>query len=549
MNISPPALTFGGLVRVNARARGGHPAIIFEGATTSWIELDAIVDRYACALLASGMKRGSMIAIHAANCPEWIYLALGCARIGAMLSPLNTFYVDAEIVQQIEHAEPRMLFAIDRVRRKSYDDLWRRLLPELADGTTAARLGRFARFPKIEQVIQLRGNVLPGAPTLQQWLAAGDAIDPGTLAAAEAQVKPEDDLYILYTSGSTGVPKGVRMRQGDALINDFKIGERQGLTASDSTWIATPMFYGLATINAIPAIWTHGGAILLQEIFDPGEALAAIEKYRPTTYVSLANMTRALYHHPERAQRDISSLKKGIAGFSPEDLRLAIEGLGVEHCCAMYGLTESYGNCFITEWTDSIEIRTTSAGRVLPGWEYRVVDEGGAPVAPGALGVIELKGPVTPGYLRNPAANAEAFTDDGYFRTGDIVHISADERLHFHGRHKEILKVGGVNISPVEIEKIIDGHPDVAECHIVGIPDETKGEIVAAFVDPGRAKLKEDDITHFVAERAARFKVPAHVFFMTKERMPRLASGKVPKYQLRQLAIKLLAQREDGAGG
>jgi fatty-acyl-CoA synthase len=536
----PPALTFGGLLRANTHDHGERPAILFEGETITWRQFDATADRFAKALLASGISHGDMVSIHAANRPEWLYIAMGCARIGARLSPLNTFHLDDEIEQQLSHSEARLLFIVDRIRRKTYGEMWQRLLPELQNADARS----FARFPTLEKVVQLKGEGQPGTVDIDSWLAAGDRISDAELAAAEARVSKDDELYIMYTSGSTGVPKGVQLRHGDALMNDFLIGERQGLTEQDCTWIATPMFYGLATINAIPAIWTHAGAILLQEIFEPGEALEAIEKYRPTTYVSLANMTRALYQHPDLKKRDISSLKKGIAGFSTEDLRIAIEGLGITHCCAMYGLTETYGNCFITHWQDSFEVRTTSSGHLLEGWEYRVVDEDGNRVADGAMGLLEVKGRATPGYLRNPAANAEAFCEDGYFRTGDLVQIDKDGRLHFHGRKKEILKVGGVNISPAEVEKVIDTHPDIAECHVIGIPDDTKGEIVAAFVDPGRAKLTEEEVRDFVSARAARFKVPTYIFFMAKEDMPRLASGKVPKYQLLEIARRLLRERK-----
>jgi fatty-acyl-CoA synthase len=254
-------------------------------------------------------------------------------------------------------------------------------------------------------------------------------------------------------------------------------------------------------------------------------------------------MTRALHQHPDRPKRDISSLKKGIAGFSTDDLKLAIEGLGITHCCAMYGLTETYGNCFITDWRDSVEVRTTTQGKLLEDWSYRIVDDDGQPVAAGEHGLLEVQGHVTPGYLRNDEANAQAFTADGFFRTGDLVRVGEDGRLRFHSRKKEILKVGGVNVSPAEVEYVIDLHPDVVECHVVGLPDATKGEVIAAFVDPGGSGLTEEAVKTFVSANAARFKVPYYVFLRRSDELPRVASGKVPKYQLREFALKILAEQ------
>lgn len=543
----PPSLTYGGLLRANAARVGDRTALIFEDQVTTWREFDATTDRYARALLASGVRRGDMVALHCANRPEWLYVAMACARIGARLGPLNTFYRDAEVLQQLQHSAPLLLLVVERIRRNDYAGMWERLLPELSAGG-APQAGRFASVPSLREVVLLHGAALAGCRPLAQWLDAGESVGVKELQAAEAAVQPFDDLFILYTSGSTGVPKGVRTVHRDILCNDFHIGERQGLTADDLTWIATPMFYGLSTINAIPAVWTHGGGILLQETFDVRESLELIEKHRPTTYVGLANMTRALYFHPDRPSRDLSSLKKGIAGFSTEDLKLAIEGLGITHCCSMYGLTETYGNCFITDADDSVEIRTTTQGKVLEGWEFRIVDETGQPTPQGELGLLEVRGPTTPGYLNNDAANREAFTPDGFFRTGDIVRLGADQRLRFSARQKEILKIGGVNVAPIEVENIIGLHPQVEECHVVGVPDENSGERMAAFVDVGASCTTAEEIRAFVASHAARFKIPHHVFLCRATELPRVASGKVPKFMLREQALRILGAEGSAHG-
>ncbi len=532
-----PASTYGALLAENARRFPGRPAILFEDRTYTWKSLDEICSRWARALIAGGIGRGDIVAVHAANRPEWLILAMACGRIGAVLAPLNTFHRDDEIAYQLAHSQASLLFVVERIRRNSYDQMWQRLLPEMNDGAVHS-----SRFPHLKTVVQLHGTARPGVLPLKDWLAGAAAVSDSQLADAAAQVTPKDDIYMLYTSGSTALPKGVRLRHGHSIANTFNIGERQGLNETDVTWIATPLFYGLSTINAIPAVWSHGGSILLQETFNAGESLELIERARPTTFVGLGNMIRGLYHHPDRPHRDISSLRKGIAGFSPEDLRIAIHGLGIERCCAIYGLTESYGNCFVTEWTDPVEIRTTTQGLPLPGWEYRIVsiDDEDVEVEPGELGTIHIRGYVTPGYFRNDDANADAFTDDGFFRTGDLGRVGSDGRFRFHSRIKEMMKIGGVNVSPLEVEKLIEIHPDVAECHVVGISDEAKGEVIAAVVVPTTSALEASHIQEFVAERAARFKVPAHVLITSSDQLPRVASGKVPKYRLRREVLRML---------
>jgi fatty-acyl-CoA synthase len=533
----PAARTFGGLLRELASRWPERPAIAYAGSRTTFRELDRQVDELARGLLALGVRYGDTVSVLAANRPEWLLVAFAAARLGAVLAPLNTWYKDEEIAYALERSRARVLFAVPRLRRNDYAAMLERLLPELREPATELRSARFA---DLRHVVGLEGRAHRGGLGLADVLEAGRAVPDGDLRAAEEAVRPEDMVFVLFTSGSTAAPKGVQLHHGAAIVNDFNIGERQHLGPDDRLWLVTPLFYGLGAVNALPAAWTHGSCLVLQETFDAGEALEIIERERATVYYGFGNMTRALLDHPSYAERDLSSLVKGVTGFSPEDKRLAIEDLGVRRCCSVYGLTESYGNCTLTDADDPLDVRLHTQGLPLPGWDLKIVEPGTErALEPEAVGALLIKGYLTSGYFRDPQGTAEAFDADGYFRTGDLARIDEAGRLRFHARLKEVIKVGGINVSAREVEELIDEHPRVRQVHVVGVPDPVRGEVIVAFVEPVGG-LREEEVRAYVAERAAGFKVPAHVLLRTDAQLPRVASGKVPKFRLREEAMRAL---------
>lgn len=541
MTLPPAARTFGALLRELATRWPERPAIAFEGTETTFAAFDRQVDELARGLLALGVDRGDTVSVLAANRPEWLLVCFATARIGAVLAPLNTWYKDDEIAFALERSRAQVLFAVPRLRRNDYEAMLERLLPELREPAPELRS---ARFGDLRHVVGLEGRAHPGGLGLAGVLEAGRAVPDAQLRAAEDAVRPEDLVFVLFTSGSTAAPKGVQLHHGDAIVNGFNIGERQHLGPDDRLWLVTPLFYGLGAVNAMPAAWTHGGCLVLQETFDAGEALEIFQCERATVYYGFGNMTRALLDHPAFSETDVSSLTKGLTGFSPEDKRLAIEELGVRRCCSVYGLTESYGNCALTDADDPLEVRLTTQGLALPGWDLKIVEPAtDGPVEAGALGALLIKGFVTSGYLRDPEGTADAFDRDGYFRTGDLARIDEAGRLRFHSRLKEVIKVGGINVSAREVEELIDEHPRVRQVHVVGVPDPVRGEVIVAFVEAVgglQDGLQEDDVRAHVAQRAASFKVPAHVLLRTDAQLPRVASGKVPKFRLREEAVRAL---------
>jgi fatty-acyl-CoA synthase len=279
---------------------------------------------------------------------------------------------------------------------------------------------------------------------------------------------------------------------------------------------------------------THGGAIVLQESFDPGEAIALIERERCTVYYGVANMARAMREHPAHPGRRLGAMRTGLTIGPPEDIMMTIETVGAVELCNVYGATETYGNCAVTDAHDPLDQRLHSQGLPLPGMTIRVVDRVTREALPAdEVGELVVAGYVIPGYYRAPELNAAAFDQSGGFLTGDLGSIDRDGRVRFRGRLKEMIKTGGINVAPLEVEEVLLQHPDIVQAHVVGVPDAAKGEIVAAAVEPrSGAAADAAAIIAFCRDRLASYKVPARLTFYTADQMPRTPTGKIHKPSL-----------------
>lgn len=532
--------TWGELLHRMAVSRPHHPAVIAGDAALTFGGLEGRASDVARSLLALGVKRGDVVAVLDGNTAAWLEVFSGAAMIGAVCAPVNTWFQSREITEQLSHSCASVLLVVSHLLRHDYANDLQTILPTLADSDR--RSLHEPLLPALRHVVAMPGGApIRGAHNYDEFLKLGESVQDGELEQAKREVTPEDVLHILYTSGSTSRPKGVQVTHRGVIENSFQVGERLHLEPDDRFWHSGPLFYGLATVFTLPATWTHGATYLLQQTFKPQAALEFIERERATAYAGYGNVTRALLQDEAFGHLDLSSLTKGATGFTREDKRLAAVDLGVHDVCAMYGLTESHGPCAITEAGDPGGILLDSQGLLVPGWKADLRDPlTGGDAAPGEVGELLIRGQLMPGYLDDPQENAAAFTPDGWFRTGDLVLFGDDGRLRFQSRAKEVLKVGGINISPAEVENIIDEHPDVRQVHVVGLPDPSKGQILVAFVERGRTSLNEDELRSFVAERAAKFKVPSHVLFRAENQMPRVASGKMPRYLLVQEAMREL---------
>ncbi len=327
------------------------------------------------------------------------------------------------------------------------------------------------------------------------------------------------------------------LSHGGIIENGFAIGERQGYTERDRVLLAPPLFWSYGSANALSAVLTHGATLVLQARFEPGEALDLIEQHRCTALYTLPAITAALIAHPKFRPERTASLRTGLTIGAPQDVVTAAEVLGAREICNVYGQTETYGNCCVTWHHWPLERRAACQGPPLPGVTIRIVDETTGAVLPaGQPGLIEVKGHVMRGYVGASEGQTEAaMTSDGYFRTGDMGELTATGDMKFIGRTTEMIKKAGINIAPAEVEDVLMRHPSVSLAGVVGVPDATQGELIAAFVVPMPGQVvTEAALTAHCRELASRYKVPD--FISVRDALPVTATGKLLRRDLKALA-------------
>ena len=530
----PQSRTLGALIDEMAAARPDAEAVVFRGERLTYAALRDRADTLARALLALGVRKDDRVAVLLPNRPEWLVAAVAAAKLGALTVALSTFSTAREVGWTLEHAQPRVIVTMEAFRGHEYLRAIRDVCPELAHSAPGALHSE--RLPELRAVIGIDSRRHDGVYPWADALDRACDVRPAALASAQAAVSDADVCFILYTSGSTATPKGVMLTHGGVIANGFDIGERQHLTAADRVWLAVPLFWSFGAANALPAIVTHGGALVLQESFEPGEALALLDGERCSVYYGMANMARALLEHPDRPRRALASMRTGLTIGLPEDLTMTMEAVNARQLCNVYGATETYGNCAVTDAEDPLELRSTTQGLALPGMHIRAVDPAiDRLLPPNEVGELRVKGWVTPGYYRDAEQTRVAFDADGFFKTGDLGAIGDDGRVRFRGRLKEMIKTGGINVAPLEVEAVLLSHPAVKQAYVVGLADRGKGEIAAAAIElHAGATASVETLTAFCRERLASYKVPARIVFRKADEFPRTATGKVQKPRLRE---------------
>jgi len=513
------ASTLHQVVTAAAATHGQRVAITDGEQVLTYAELDLARLHAARAFIAAGIDRGDRIAIWAPNIYQWIIAALGAQTVGGVLVPLNTRYRGSEAGYILRASGAKLLFTVGEFLGVRYPQL------------LAAE-----HLPELEGIVTLAGSG-DGCRSWEDFLATGAGVPDGELAARAAAVTPDDTLDILFTSGTTGNPKGVVTCHGQNIRTFEHWSATVGLRADDNYLIINPFFHSFGYKAGWLAAIIRGAHILPVATFDLDAVLAQIARDRISMIPGPPTIYQSLLSHPRRGDYDLSSLRLAVTGAAPvpvELVRRMREELGFEVVVTAYGLTESCGVVSICRPEDSAERISHSSGRAMDGVEVKCVDRDGNTLPPGTDGEIWCRGfNVMRGYFNNPGATAEAVTADGWLKTGDVGVMDADGYLRITGRIKEMFIVGGFNCYPAEIENLLCDMPGVARAAVIGVPDERLGEVARAFlVKDAGAEVDAAAVTTWARERMANYKVPRSVVFL--DEMPLNAGGKVDKAQLKR---------------
>jgi acyl-CoA synthetase (AMP-forming)/AMP-acid ligase II len=533
----PAALTYGEMLRDAAARAPDAEALVFPGARLTYRELLERATWRARELQALGVGAGDKFGILMPNSPNIVELMFGGAMLGAVMVPINTRFRARELRHVITDAELAALITTDEFdEHVSFKELLYEALPGLADARAPIGL-RVAGAPRLNAIAFVTDSAADGivdAATVRR-LAAGCAA-PGPADGPA----PDATAIIMYTSGTTANPKGCVLSHRAIQLDAAGVAERFALTPADRMWNPLPLFHS-GGIMLSTAIYIAGATFISQARFDVDEAFSLLRREHVTIHYPLfPTITLTLMHDSRFAALDLSRARI-VCSVAPPDVQRQIQDAYRPAVLVnAYGITELCGTVVFSELDDGLDTRIATCGRPLPGFEVRIVDpETNVPLAPNERGELVGRGPSRfDGYYRDPEQTARAIDADGFFHTGDLASVDDAGRICYHGRLKDMLKVGGENVAAIEVESFLATHPAVKLAQVVGVPDDRLQEIPAAFVElvPG-ARATEAEIIEFCAGAIASFKVPRHVQFVTEWPM---SATKVQKFRLRD---RLIAER------
>jgi HIP---CoA ligase len=493
-----------------------------DGPTTlTYAELAAAAREFGAALVAVGVEPGDRVAIWCGNCAEWTVAALGLFAVGAVLVPVNTRFKGGEAGVILSRSGARVLVTVTDFLGTDY-------VAMLEEAGTS--------LPALQTIVVAKG---PAGGSALSWLEFAAKATPAARAEVErrsAALGPDDPSDILFTSGTTGVPKGVVMTHGRTLIVATDWVAMTGLHAGDVYLQVNPYFHMFGLKAGILASVAAGATMLPEPVFDVDRVLAGVATKRVTVLPGPPTLYQSILDHRRHAQHDLSSLRVAVTGSADipvELIRRVRDELPFSSIVTGYGLTEAGTACATSE-DDDAEAVATTVGRPRPGFELRLVGDDGNDVETGRSGEVLLRGgSIMAGYLDDPEGTEKVLSADGWLRTGDLGELDDAGRLRIVGRVKDMFIVGGFNAYPAEIENALLRHPAVQQAAVIGIPDQRLGEVGMAFV-VASGDTSGEDIIEWSRNEMANYKVPRVVEVV--EALPLNATGKVLKEVLRDQA-------------
>jgi acyl-CoA synthetase (AMP-forming)/AMP-acid ligase II len=499
----------------------GDQLAIVDGSTRlAYRDLRDAARTFGAALVASGVEPGDRVAIWAFNSVEWVVTALGVFESGAVLVPINTRFKGVEAADILSRSAAKVLVTVSDFLGTNYVAMLRASEVEL---------------PDLRTIVVAHGDAPDDTWSWSAFLGRGTDATRVEVARRSAAVTPEDVSDILFTSGTTGVPKGVVQTHARTWCIATDWVAMTGLTAGDRYLMVNPYFHMFGLKAGILASVAAGATMLPEAVFDVDRVLARVAREQVTVLPGPPTIYQSILDHPDRDGHDLSSLRVAVTGAADipvELIRRAVDELPFATIITGYGLTEA-GTATATSLGDDVETIATTVGSPRPGFELRIVDDKGVDVPSGETGEIVLRGGSTMlHYLDDPEATAQTLPEDGWLRTGDLGVVNEAGCLRIVGRAKDMFIVGGFNAYPAEIESALLRHPDIQQAAVIGIPDERLGEVGVAFIvlRPW-GTTSGTEIISWSRDQMANYKVPRAVEVV--DELPVSASGKVLKDVLR----------------
>jgi len=505
-----------------------HAILDPSGVTLTYEELSERVDRLARGLLDLGVGVGDKVGLWMPNVPEWVIAYFAIARVGAVVVPMNTRYKTHEVEYILDDSEATTLFAVSSFVGIDYISM--------IDGIRE-------KLPRLEHIV-IVGEPGDGMHAFEGLIERGEALlADGALAEREASCDPSDNVFILYTSGTTGNPKGAMLSHHNIAKNAEQVTEVLHTTEEDVFLLGVPFFHCFGCVMGITGSITWGAAMVPMQVFKPKEALKLVERFGvsvlygvPTMFVLELEENRK--GKDDGTRYDVSTLRTGIMAGAPCPIEVMKGAMEELHCnvSIAYGLTEASPVITMTRFDDPIERRVETVGRALEGIEVKIADDDHQPLPTDEMGELACRGyNVMLGYYRAPEITAQTIDSDGWLYSGDLATMDADGYVKIVGRKKDMLICGGFNVYPAEIEEYLFTHPKVQNVSVIGIPDDVFGEVAAAYIIPREGvTIDPQEIVDYCVGEIANFKVPRYVEVV--DDFPMTQSGKIQKFRLREIA-------------
>lgn len=531
--------TWGHFIEDVAARHGDRTVLRFEGRDISANQLLAESRALAKALATLGVSKGMRVAVHMANRPEFAVASFAVAMLGAVLAPVNTFTTRDEREYILRHSDSAVLLFQRHLLKYDFLEELFEILPELAEGKRPLYCDR---TPQLRHAVAFGLDNNSGqVRAWDDFIAGGTDFPDAVLDAMIAEVHPADDGCIIYTSGTTSRPKGVLHMQRAAVIQSWLIADEMRFTPEDRVWTTYPFFWSAGICMALGATIGAGATLVLQETFEPGAALQCLVDEKANATQAWPHQAKAMAEHPLYRELDLSHIDKEVYRLQP-DIQPEEDLWGTQ---GSFGMTETFTFTANLPADAPVELRNGTSGKLRAGMTVRILDpETGEPLPDGEEGEIAVKGlTLMRGYYKvDPEATLDA---DGFYHSADGGFLDADGYVHWNGRLSNLIKTGGANVSPMEIEESLLGFPNMRTGIPFGAPHPTLGEvIVLCAVAIEGSILDESEILAFLKEKLATYKLPKKVLMFTEAELDFTGNQKI---QVNKLIDKALARLRDEA--